>query len=61
MDSLSGIILEAPRMIQNLAAVLKEMLVAAAPMKGYPNETADYWDEKDDIISNQGRIATISE
>ena len=46
MNSLSEIIIDAPKMIQKLSAVLKEMHTASSPMKGYPNETADYWDEK---------------
>lgn len=49
MDSLQTIIIDAPKNIQKLAAVLKEMHIAADPMKGYPNETADYWNEKMDI------------
>ena len=50
LDQLNGIIVEAPRNLQKLSAVLREMLLGAAPMKGYPNDSADYWGEKDDII-----------
>lgn len=55
-DQLQGIIVDAPRNVQRLAAVLKEMLLAAAPMKGYLNETADYWKEKDEILKQQGQL-----
>ena len=59
LDQLSGIITEAPKNLQKLSAVLKEMLTAAAPMKGYPNDSADYWNEKDDIIRQQGQVGKL--
>jgi hypothetical protein len=46
--------MDTPKNIQKLSAVLREMLLAAEPMKGYPNETADYWTEKGKIIGQQG-------
>jgi hypothetical protein len=60
LDQLNGILLEAPKNVEKISAVLREMFTAAAPMKGYPNETADYWNEKDDIVRQQGQVGKIS-
>ena len=60
MNSLTDIINEAPKMIQKLSAVYKEMNTASSPMKGYPDETADYWSEKESIVTSQGRLETLA-
>ena len=35
------------------------MQLAAAPMQGYPNETADYWAKKQEIAANQQALTKL--
>jgi len=52
LDSIQMIVFSSPKLVEKLHDVLKQMFVASTPLKGYSNETADYWGEKDDIQEN---------
>lgn len=60
LDNIQMVIFASPKLVTALHEVLKQMFVAAAPMKGYGNDTADYWNEKDDITGNQNKLNQIN-
>ena len=42
-----------PKDIDQLQKTLSMMQLSAVPMKGYPNETADYFTKKQEISAHQ--------